>query len=160
AAFGKVRGGVHQHAAITRIGDPEVSGFIEGHTNLERPVVAGSQRDAICVDQPGGRIGRALIQTHLADYQVRDQLVRRNGERFAKTEHAVVEAVRHVKIAAWRYGHAGGPVQSRRKRGSGASWESGEKVALADDQVGRLAIREAGRVFPGEHAVIARVADV
>ena len=142
--LGDIAGRVAQNPVVPGIRQPEVVLGIE----RDRPYENGAVVERDPIYRRGSRLAQRVvddsrIEAGLSDAQVRDQLIRRRGERFAETQNPVVAAIGHVEIALIHRKSCG-----RAETGGQASGDSraigagGEEVALPDYQVCELAVGE------------------
>src|SRR4029077_21106679 len=99
----------------------------------------------------GGIVGPDRVKTGLPDAEIGEEVASR-GERLTEAHDAIVSGVGNVKIT----------LKDGQPQRQGETWregtirvaprpvgQSGEKIALTDDQIGRLAVGTADCVLPG-----------
>jgi hypothetical protein len=137
-----------EHAMIARVGDVEI--------------VIGIRCEALRITQPGRSLRTGGLRKIAALPE--DQVRRENGanclrERLSVFEHPIVAGVRNIEIADAVHRHAAGLAQATGALASSVA-KRGLKIGLADFDVCRLAIGEAGGVEPSEDAAVGAVDDV
>src|SRR6185437_7639308 len=148
-----------QHTIIAGVRNPQIALRIE-HNAGPQGRTSRDEGERLCGRSGLALIRLAAIEIRLSNNEIDRQKAAALRKRLRITNDAIIARIDDIEISDCIDGDRDRRGQSSTETAPRALLRRGQLIALPNDQIGGRAVRESGRIFPRQDAVVGCISDI